>query len=371
MPVTFKNTKIANLEKPQVVEDAFRAYYNFSGIHDFSFDTLYSNSSLVYNAPSGSGWKISINEDVVMPRQHIVKYSINAYGHGIAFAMDKYGNYPGYVIGVNASGYPEVRRTDGVTLLSHPTTVPQNANVTASMRLIAFTSQYNAFWLGLSLFINGAHVITYIDYVGSPTHEYYFGVAAIASTTRTFSNISIPQLTEFIEWNSLDPGEYPSGGLNRAIDGRYLKYFMRYNGVLRAWRPKERASVDSFDSTNDIIAMQKSNDNRNSFSHIRMVGAYKEAEYVNPTAKFYRFQEVENPYLMTVDDCYREAKAVSKMMQESEQSMSIIVPSKPLLELEDRVTIDGVDWIVQAISYGVKPNENETKIELRKYVGYE
>jgi hypothetical protein len=58
MPLKFTDERINDASGPNVIEDAFRAYAAFAGIHEFKFDDTYT--------PEVEGWETDDGGDVAI-----------------------------------------------------------------------------------------------------------------------------------------------------------------------------------------------------------------------------------------------------------------------------------------------------------------
>lgn len=369
--VSFMSNFIHNRARPQVVEDAFRAYGNFAGIHDFKFKSLFSLDTLTITSTAGV-WS-NHRQDPALPHSHLITYSTeNSYGTAVGVNVDQAPGFNGYeyIVGTDASGHPFVNRGSN-TYMILPTLCPVNANVIVAVREIQNSTEKNDVWLSISLWMNDKLMLTYQEWRQSfyPWPNLYFGLASYGSSSRTFTNIRIPQMTDFIEWNSLDPAETPSGGLSRAIQGRYLKYFVRYNGSLYAWRPITTTSIATYTNDQRFQTLRRVLDRRELLTHVRQVGAYVQAEYIRNDLGPHRFAELNNPYLMNIFDCELEALKATERQQEMADIVTFVADCHPLVEIEDHITIPEGDYILTARN-GINltaPRASE-EIESRRYV---
>jgi hypothetical protein len=58
MPLKFTDERINDTSGPNIIEDAFRAYAAFAGIHSYNFDDTY--------APQVDGWTVDEDGDVAV-----------------------------------------------------------------------------------------------------------------------------------------------------------------------------------------------------------------------------------------------------------------------------------------------------------------
>jgi hypothetical protein len=170
---------------------------------------------------------------------------------------------------------------------------------------------------------------------------------------------------------TLDPGESPIGGLQRAIDGRYVLPFTRFDGSIVPYVWADKISSHTF-TMDKYFELQIAKDTRELHSHVRMLGAYVEAEYIHdPLIDIVgsRFTEANNPYLMTESECYAEAKNQVRRMLEAAEQASFRSTYMPFLEPEDRITIEGHgDWIVNSIAPQMGYNVVWATYSVRRWV---
>lgn len=374
---------------PQTVESSFRAYANFAGIHQFKFDTLYvlgssgwstenvdldfnvNSSRIIIDATAASaGWK-QVQQSTLLPSSVLVKYHKTQHRQGV-FITKSDGS--AYLIGTDSSGHPVVQKaTDQVTfvtVLSIPKTTPIEADVELAYRQIRFSDSESDLWHTFSLYMNGALVCTYVEKLSDvPAAQVQIGMAAYGGDGVTYTDISVPQITEFAETSTLDPSEFAMGGLQRAIEGRYLKFFIRFDGSLRAWKPRAVESVHTF-SKGEVLTLDEPYDNRNLYTHVRQVGAYTQAEFVRSDLirqHGHRFVEQNNPYLMTEADCFEQARLSILRMESEALTQEFTCPITPLVEPEDRITTPDGDWIMEERQIRLLGLKIEQQITARSY----
>lgn len=159
--------------------------------------------------------------------------------------------------------------------------------------------------------------------------------------------VEIPQLSDMVEWHSIDPGESPDQALSRAIEGRNLKRYARFDGTLAAFRSQDRAVSETYNNRNNagsrpIFSFRTKVDKRDLYSHVRMVGAWEQAEYVDVEAARVvgtEFRELKNPYLEDESECFFEAINAVRRMKENAFTASGTSPIHPFLERDDVVVI--------------------------------
>lgn len=376
MPVEFRKLRMHDNARPQTVEDSFRAYGNFSGIHDYNFDLAYSKSSVSFTGATPDTWNLEVDTSYALPNAYVLSYHKSSVRHAVVVNWQPNGNY--WLVGTDENGYPFVGvNEDGAyrIVLSIPEACPTEADVRMAFREMTYSGEAISedtagLWHAVSVWMNDALVLTYSQFAPYQlSGTWHVGFATYGTTEMTITNISIPEITEFAEWSSIDPGEFPIGGLQRAIEGRYLRFFLRHNGELRAWRPKTTSPVLSFNS--NLVDSEGVNiDYRGIKSHIRFVGAYVEAEYADRDMirKYgHRFHIEQNPYVMSREECYQQAyRTAQRMLSEAitEDFESVFTP---LLEPEDHIETPEGERIVSARVWSIGTGEIVQAISSRLY----
>jgi hypothetical protein len=200
--------------------------------------------------------------------------------------------------------------------------------------------------------------------------DHYFGFAIRESLTRTFNNIHVPELTDTAEVCTIDPGENPLSALQRTIEGRNIKYFIRHNGSLKAYKPGPQ-SVAHDTSSEPYYGIESDFLTHSVKSHLRMIGAYDQAEYLDSTLTEqygYRFTQQQNPYLMNQAQCLIEAQRALKRILEYATQESISSSVHHFLEQEDRMITSKGDRVVSNIKINYTAPVAQESLELRGYV---
>lgn len=363
MPVRFRSTRLSDQQAPFIIEDAFRALGSFGNILNFNFDSLYrsvtgwddgasgvsvspSADSLTLTAPAspGSTWFPVIASPVELPRGYLLRFDVTSARWAAAMAWLDDGEH--YLVGVD-SGSPFIAIWNGLTqtydtLISQSDLVaPQTASVEIAFREIRFGDASQEVYHTLALWMNRQLILSAAYAPPNPiVGAIRTGFAVYSGDSVTYSNINLPELTIFADWVSLDPGEKPMSALARAIEGYYLKMFVRFDGSLRAWRSKPSPSVYTY--TDSVVDNREvAHDIRSLKTRIRQVGAYTEAEYKrDDLIRKYgdRFTILYNPYLMTEAECYEQAQASIRRLEETTLTERFETPYQPLLEIEDHIT---------------------------------
>lgn len=367
MPVTFMHHRMFDRQPLLTIEEAFRYYGAWSGIHDFDFDDAFSDTSIAVTGTGSSVWHTAL-EGVTLPISYTVSYHKTVATQGVAIGGK---GLVHYLVATDASNVYIYYGSSGAytALLSLPKTTPTEADVTVSFRQIRFSDKEDDLWRVITLYMNDELITTYSEPATLLLEDTKIGFSAYNSDSVTYTDVRIPELTEFAEWGTLDPGETAIGGLQRILDGRYLKFFVRFDGSLRAWRPKSIASSLTF-SANDAFEGEVGVDVSQLATHIRMVGAYTWAEAVDEdliSNYGHRFFEDNNPMLMTEKECYQEAERSLIRAQESAFTEDVRTPFTMFLEPEDRVLTPNGDWLVGEIGWEFLSGGINQSLRVRKY----
>lgn len=391
--ILFKEHRVADFVRPLTVENAFKSYFNFGQIHSQVFEQAYAMGTASWYATGNPGtgissWSVSETELHIdasastgdwqkvinltaMPHSMLLKYHVEEYSQAAILGVQSDGSC--YLVGTTSSQF-FVSKGDSAGVYTDVYRItkahPQIANCEVALRHIRFSDNDDDLWRCISLWMNDALIGTYIEKASSLLNNpIYFGFAAAPPSAVTYTDITVPQLTEFAETCTLDPAENPMGGLSRAIEGRYIKMNMRHNGAVRAWRPREVTSKHTF-VDGQILSRNLPFDRRSISNHVRQVGAYRQAEYVRQDLiqkQGHRFSELNNPFLMSEDECYEQARLSILRMESEAESQSIVTPFTPLLQMEDRITTPSGEFVITQRDINVEQARIYQNIQARKY----
>jgi hypothetical protein len=337
-------------------------------------------SSIVSNyvavtSPMGApnGWTKAIS-GAALPHNYLINFHVDTWGWAAVVSMLEDGSY--YLAGVRPDGRPFVDLWDYTgsiytCLIELPDFAPIEGDVQIAFREMRYGESGSSIWQSISIWINDRHIIkSSVEFFTVISGTIKFGFAAPEGTTVEYTNIRIPELTTFADWTSLDPGEKAIGGLQRTIEGFYLRYFLRHDGSLRAWSPKSTPSVRTYESEK-LWDSSIAEDPRNIKTHIRQVGAYTQAEFIRrDLIKKYghRFDEVNNPFLMTEEECYLQAERTIQRLEEAALTQDFSADYHPLVEIEDHVTLPDGERIISARSVEYTTEEATESVNTRAYI---
>lgn len=383
--VHFYQHRLSNTDRTLTVEDAFRFYGAQAGIHDFKFDELlgladisgwigavgtFDASSVTFSS-TADAWSTLLHvED--LPSSYVLSYLVDSAHHAAVVGYESTDRY--YMIGADANGYPTVwKAVDGTVSVAQVIneTMPQMGTIKTEFKQEWREENGTSTWVSISMWINERQIISFSEINDTPIQNTAYGFAVYDDTASVkYANVRIPQLGEIAEYGTLDPGEVPIGGLQRVIEGRYLKFFMRGNNALRAYRTVPTLAIAELISDQvDHAALPI--DLRQMKTHVRMMGAYTWAEAIDTelmTFFGHRFQEQNNPMLLTELDCYREAVKALKRIREDTFTETTTMDYNPLLEIEDRIETPNGSRLISSFSVEFDPGSATTELELREYV---
>lgn len=390
--IQFQTHRVTDFVRPLTVENAFRTYCNFGQIHNQIFEETYAQASANWIASANyttgvevtpsddelfidatdsiASWNVAINLTAV-PHSVLLRYHKDTDPQAAVVGFQSDGSF--YLVGTR-SGHLVISKRDSSGVFSDVLNIakayPAVADCEVALRHIRFSDDDSDLWRCISLWMNDALMCTYIEKVdGILSNPIYFGFGTYAGSSATFTDISIPQLTEFAETCTLDPSENPMGGLQRAIEGRYIKMVMRPTGSLRAWRPVQTESVHEF-FDGDTLSTDLPFDRRSIFNHVRQVGAYRQAEFVRPDLikeQGHRFTELNNPFLMTEAECYDQARLSILRMESEADGKTMVSPFTPLVQIEDHITTPDGEYIITGRDISIEQSRLYQNLQTRKY----
>ena len=370
MPISFDNTILSGVMPPQVVEEAFRIYCSFAGVHDYTFHTMFEETS---ESVSSSDFDTpEILSTTYVPESTLIEYDIDGLGHGVLFRYEPV-LQSGIMIGIDSNSNGVVYEMDisrGTKTLkkSIPVDCPEEGHVVAYMYRERYSIDTADVWETLHIWMNDSLILSYTHFVeGVLEFQPEIGLIADANN-RTFENIRIPQLSSIMEWASIDPGEPPVGGLQRSIEGRFVKYFTRYDGTVRAWESVPD-SVRQIFTDDETISKAVVEDTRQHINHVRLLGAFEQAEYVSfvEGQGWHRFAEINNPYVTSPDVCFTEAQRMIRRANEQKRVLSLVTAHRPTIEPEDRIQNSDGDWIVTSVRWTFQPALIVQELQCRAY----
>ena len=360
--IRFKEFLCCDSHTNKSIEANAKALFSYAGIHDRSFDDELNDAfgtldASVWNTGQASAtweissgqlkgtgggyadwyWLLSVDD---MPSEGILTVYKNCNRGGIYFRATDHNNCYMFFWDADGCGFKKKSGGDWATLVDIPKVFTGEGDITISWREMKFRQTADEKWLFMSAWVDGELVVTTEDDISTSTPGKKVGFAVYDSDVVYFDDVRIPELTEVIDWCSMDIGESPGGALSRLIGGRHINYFLRYDGTLRMWRPK--ASTSTWTYQRHITGFNWQIDTRALVGHYRQVGAWEQADRFS-TALLQqgvaRFHKANNPDLMTKEACYDEAGYAIQKLQENADRIDMSVPAQVLQEPEDVVTV--------------------------------
>lgn len=186
----------------------------------------------------------------------------------------------------------------------------------------------------------------------------------------------VPNMNDVLEWSTLDPSEQPIAGIRRAIEDRLIKFFVRFNGALRALKPVQKSSIYTVDD-NYVLSKQFHIDNRQVVTHLRFRGPFHWVRIVDEYLhqRFgHRFAQIDNTSMMTLEDCLREARRTFKRIKEqvytasfTSKSLALLEPEDPILSKNDNFYTDQSQYIIEDIQFKDESSSFSTQVNMRQY----
>jgi len=365
------------------IQDVFTAMAEYAGIHQYSFTGDFSEdfpdatawdtagaegtwgvAGGIMTGSATSGWNFCATSDYETPKAFVLDAQVTGDYGAIGVLVTDLDNLIYVAWSTTAVAIVQRSSDADTTLCSLPKTHVDSQDIRISVQ--PALSADDCF---ISMWSNGQFM------VNAHLNEYPSGrklaLGCYAANTMSCSYILVPELCEVLEYVTMDVGETPGGALSRAIGRRHINYFVRWDGTLKAWRPQAVASSETLtladlDSVSEII------DRRGLVSHWRQVGAWDVADAWDTdllTKIGHRFHKDDNPDLLTEDDCEREAGYSLARSKQYAHQLVTAGPYLPLLEPEDRVTINGEDWLISGIQFTLAAGALLAQVSLRSY-GY-
>jgi len=240
---------------------------------------------------------------------------------------------------------------DAYTVLSKINcTETGNATITVAVRPVRYTDVDEIDDLVITMWYDSRHILTHLVGYDSTKGD-RVGFAVYESDVCTFDNLWVPQLHQWVEWTSVDPGEYAGSSLNRVISQANIKMRSRYDGSVKFWKPGDPASSWTIPS-----GRYRTKTNQRAIympTHIRLVGAKHEAENFREGTQGHIFEIADDPNVLSHDAVADQASVRHKEIEEAGNTYVISGPPNPLIEPEDVVTLDGTDRKVDTISWDI------------------
>lgn len=387
---------MADNQDALTTEGVFEKYAAFSGVQGFEFaDTINTFSSSKWSAYTGVAFGSTMNRTVAFVTDGITWYA-DSMPHSYLMTFTYHEPIWSAVLrgdGTSSNYYRlDYDATSNVVTLikvSSGNTAVLFDKILAGQEIAAwgkakiavrdaqFTSDSQGRILYISLWINDNLVVSIADNVTTGTPPLRMGFLIHTGAVATlFSNIRVANLGEIITISSLDPGEKPIGAIQRAIEDRYIRFWVRWDGKLKAWAPKARASTTTISRSKEFV-LSLVTDIRQVITHIRVLGAFQWVRVFdsNLMRRFgNRFRELQNTSTWNADDCYNIG--LQLLIRSNEQAFQAQFSSfgLVLLEIEDRIKLPDVtddaayiDYIIDNINWRYENGTLQVSGGVRQY----
>lgn len=390
--VVFKQHEVVDGCLDLTIEEMYRALGEYAGLHLFDFDSAIEDGfdsldAEIWGSASEGTWGINSDSQLQgegagaaqwywllsqenMPTSFVLQVDKLSQRGAIAFLANDADNL--YYVSWSATACKVAKIVLGFeqVLCSLPKSgYAGNCTLTLSVQKGKY-GHYISLWADDDFVINaytGVGAGTYTAEAEVDHTKVGFGV--YLSDTTLFDNLRIAELTEVLPIITIDVGETPLGALQRAVGRRHINYFARWNGELRAWRPKAQTSKHVYTADEAYVSNEQI-DRRGLISHWRQIGAWDVADAWDEElleAIGHRFHKDDNPDLMTEGECQVEAEQSLIRSREYAHTLGVEAPMNVFLEPEDRVTIRDEEWILTAYSLALRAGELTLSGQLREY----
>jgi hypothetical protein len=380
--VKFKEHLLVKGGQDNTIEDAFRICGEYAGIHTFNFDSEFSEDgddlsqwdtdseegtwsstgSVISGTGGGSGYYFMVSQDE-MPKAYLVRMSVTGTEGAVGVLATDEDTMIFYWWSATQVGITQRSSDSDTNLIVLPKT-SVDGWLEVSVQPGTDDDCFISSWLNEQFQAN-AHIDTY------PTGR-LLALGCHDANTTTFDNIEIQELTEVIEFITIDTGTFPLNALQRTIGRRHINYFVRFDGSLRAWRPKAATVSRTIDTDMEDAYMYEHRIDRKALvSHWRQVGAWDTADSFDDDLMAnigHKFHKDDNPDLMTEDDCQNEADRSIIRAQEYAEVLSAAFIYCPFMEPEDVISFNGTSWIVSDYDGSLNAGELTANAHMRKYM---
>ena len=201
----------------------------------------------------------------------------------------------------------------------------------------------------------------------------YIGFGSTTTGDVYIDDVRIAELTNIVDFTSMSTGETPYEVIRRAISQKHVQMWVRPDGSLRAVRPQDNlTSTFTYDHPENI---SRARDQSDAFSHVRVVGAWEWADYIDDTllaALGHVFRKFDNSDLMSQGECLEECEYLINEVKARMKQVSFSSEAMVLQEREDRVTVQhediGADYRVSSFQMAFEAAEFYSQIVARKYL---
>jgi hypothetical protein len=381
--VKFKRHLLVKGRLDMTIQDVFTAMAEYAGIHQYTFTGDFSDpfsdatawdiagaegtwgaASEQMSGVGTSGWQFCATDTYETPKAFVLDANVTGDYGAIAVLVTDLDNLVYCWWNTTNVGITQRSSDSDTVLCSVPKTHVDDQDIRISVQpALSASDCFVSMWSN-EQFMANAHLDSY------PSGR-LLGLGCYGANTMYCTNITVPELCEVLEYVTMDVGESPGNALKRAIGRRHINYFVRWDGSLKVWRPQAVASSETLTNT-DLDSLSEIIDRRGLVSHWRQVGAWDVSDAWDTdllTKIGHRFHKDDNPDLLTEDDCEREAGYSLARTKQYAHQLVTAGPYLPLLEPEDRVTINGEDWLISGVQFALAAGALLAQVSFRGY-GY-
>lgn len=407
MGVKFTDVFVAEARPALTIEDVYKHLSSYGGVHHFSFDSLIEiasfdaaewdttdgnwsidNGALIGTAAGAAGFKVAWwkgnggdpDDWRELPGNFVIDVKIGASANTVlAFRGSGSGDFYAVHISANDIAFYKVSFNTWVKIedatyshVSNYLTGP--ATVRLAVRQVMFSENEVERYLFASAWVDDRLVLAMRDQLPDEVPGLLFGLGYDDSTIGVDANytyLRLPDLCEILPWATIDPGETPIDGLQRAIADRVIKMFVRADGTLRVFRPKPGVVRQAFTKSVES-RFDRRRDLRETYTHVRLYYALDWVETFDPDLYEpygHRFIEINNTYIEDESEAIRECAAILRRFKENADTGSLTTKRGGLLlEPEDRVTLpNDADYLVDSIDLAYTDYGLVVTLQCRKY----
>lgn len=405
MGVKFTNTFVAEMAPALSIEDMYRRLASYGGIHKFEFDSLinlgpgFTSSDWILpgfgwgefgelmtaRSSGNGGYSIAWynGENKQLPTSFVLELDSGNFNNNTVIAFRASGPDNFYAMKYFAGDISFWRVRDGVWQLLGDSWYLYGLEAylpkfkcRLAVRQVMFSEADIDRWLFFSVWFDDRLVLSGRDHIPEYSPGLGFGIGVCddgnPAEVQEWSRIRVSDLSEIIPWASIDPGEAPLDGIQRAIADRVIKSFVRHDGAFRVFRPKQIPASQAFTTSSESSLSFETN-LRELYNHVRLYYALDWVEVFDEEtyeAYGHRFVEMTNTYIEDGNEALREAEAILLRLKQNARQVEFRTRrGGALLEPEDRITLpNGEDYIINSIALSYTNNGLQAIIRGRKYV---
>lgn len=397
--VAFREFQGNNRADALTIEDVYKHYAAFAGVHNFEFvDDIDSFDASKWDAIANISYASGYLErtDVLgsdtptwyteaLPHSYTIEFTAHEEAWAYYCRADATGTNNNSFLIEYSSSDAFIRFTERIggvdTILLYKELIEEELVDWGRVKITVRDEQFNSEDTGriiyLSVWVNDNMIAAIGDnvYEGNPPLYQGFVIPA-GATGIVYSDLRVANLGEVIIWSSLDPGEKAIGAIQRAMEDRYIRQWMRWNGSLKAWKPKARAVAATIEESREY-GNAPVTDLKQVITTIKVLGAFQWVQVYDKdlVRDFGRIHsEISNTSLWNADDCARIGLDILRRVKEQVYQIRFVTGGLPFIEYEDRISVPDpavagafVDYIVDAPSWNYEDGVLKIDIAARRY----